>query len=644
MKILIKLFLGLIILIILFFGALLVFANPLLERVKPQILAAVSSAIDAQVEAEEIRAGVFPWPNFSLRGLLIDNKDGDDLKLQELSLEIALAPLFSKKVEVTSVTVKGVQVPIEKLSNGEIEVAGINFAKKAEEKKKEATEVASKGKPAEKDAGTPLDIKISRASISDVSVSFRDIATGAVLTVNDVIIDLARNGTETSFTAKIIAGKDLISGTGSFSDTTAQKNIPLFNADLTFSIDSLVPYLAFAPDVDPKGLPQAGAIPGTISVKHVKGAGDVSVMDVDLGLTFAGQGITSKTVVTDIEKPQIRSDVRFPSLVLQPLLDIFVPENTPQYAGGFRNLSCTVESPDIEKRISFHCGSDAEEIESVMVAIPSLRGRLDKSREVQEFQLEEGKLSIGEGEIALKASSKSTQAVKENRFAADVAVSRIEIANLVKLAPKEHRDQKITGVLSDITASVTGVAGKKETTSGTFNAQIDDLVLHGYNFMKDLFSTLDAVPGVGLQIEEAVPASHRRIITSEDTRLEKLSAKGSIAGETLSLESFLADGEGFQVKGSGTLSAENVDLDVQAVLEKELVEAIQERKPKIERFKESDGTVVFPVTVRKRGDNKPVITPDVNRLMKQQAGEEIKRKAEKALDKVKPGLGGLFKR
>ncbi len=651
MKILFKILISLLVILLLFFGILLVFANPILERVKPQILAQVSSAIDAQVEAKEIRAKVFPFPGFSLLGLVVDNKDGENLELQELSLEIALSPLFSKKVEITSVTVKGVKVPVVRLGNGEIEVAGINFAKKAkeaEEKKSKEGKASPAEIPTETPAGDseeapPLEIKIARANISDVSLSYKDVATGASYEVDDVVVTLNRSGNDTNFTAKITAGKDFISGSGSFSDEMGQKNIPLFKADLSFGIDSLVPYLAFAPDVDSKGLAEAGSIPGAVSLKHSKGSEGASVMDIVFGLTFAGQELKTKSIITNIEKPSVKSEIRFPSLVLQPLLDIFVPKDTPQYSGGLKELKCEIDSPDLEKKIDFSCGSEPSEIETVPFQFAALQGGLVKGN-TQEFVLNEGKIVIGQGEVSVQASSKSAASGGDNRFSSKLGISKIQIADLIKLAPKEHRGVPVSGLLSSITATVEGIAGKKETTSGTFSAEINNFMIRGYNFMKDLFSTLDAVPALGLKIDEAIPGAYRKLITSEETRLEKLSAKGSINGETIKLASFLADGEGFKVKGEGVLAPKDIELDVDAILERELVSAIQEKKPKIERFKEQDGTVVFPATIRKKGDSKPVVIPDVNRILKQQAGEEIKRKAEKALDKIKPGLGGLFKR
>lgn len=643
MKKLTKLFVALLVLVITFFVLLLVFVNPILERVKPQILAKVSSTLGTEVTADDIKAGIFPWPSFSLLGLKVENKKGDDLKLKELSLEVALKPLFSKKVEVTSVKVQGVRVPVVKLANGEVEVAGINFAeigKKdvASEPVAEAVKAeASKSESDQAPEGTAFDVKIDKANVS-VSVSFKDEKTGASVSIDDVVVDLKRSGDETGFSASIKAGKDVITAKGSFSDEKLQKNIPLFNAKVDFKIDSLAPYLAFAPDVDPAPLISAGEIPGTLTLKHSKGASSHSVVDYDLALHFVKQEVKVKGSLTNLEDLGVKTDIVLPSIELQPLLTTFVKENTPEYTGGINNFACHVEAPSLKKDITFSCSTDQSEVQAVKVGISKLGGKLIQGAQ-QGLKLDESTLIIGKGEIKIQATT--SKSGKDNKFSSTVGIKGIEISDLIRLAPKEHRGTDISGVLSSITASVEGLAGQKETTAGNFDATINNLSINKYNFLKDLFVTLDAIPGVGMQIQEGVPESHRHVLTREGTRFETLGAKGTIAGDRISLANFLADGEGFKVTGEGKVSPEDIDLDVQAVLESVLVTAIQEKKPKIERFKEEDGTIVFPVQVKKKGDGKPVIVPDVKRLMKQQAGNEIREKSEKALDKIKPGLGGL---
>lgn len=647
MKIIFKIFSILLIITVVIFALLLVFANPILERVKPHILSSISTTIGADVQVDAIKSSIFPSPGFSLHGLKVENKEGEDLKVSEVILEVSLIPLFSKKVEIAKVGVRGVRVPIRKLENEDIEVAGINISKKDEssdlnKNEKSLAKEDLKEQAQDKDS-SPIDLKVIEAKLSDISVSFKDLKTGAEFILEDLIVDLNRKGEKTFFNLNIKTAKDYIKGSGSFSDDKAQNDIPLFDADLSFMIDSLVPYLAFMPDVKIDGISELGSIPGNLKIKHSK-KGELSNINLELLVKVLKEDFNLSTELLNIEKPSVKSKLDIPSLTPQSFLNVFVKENTPIYSGSIKNLSCLIESPDIEKDIDFSCKTDNSEIESVNLSIPSLKGSLKKqSSDVSEFNLHEAKVYLGDGDISLSAKSINTKSRNENAFNANLLISKIQITDLIKLSPPNLRDKNISGVVSNIGTDIKGIAGKKETTVGTFNAVIDNFTIKGYNFFKDILSILDSVPVVGLELSESLPPAYRAILTSENTSFEKLSAKGDIKGETINLSSYLADTKGVHVKGSGKIVKEDLDLDLSLVLENELVSSIEQSKPKISRFKESDGTIVFPANVSKRGDGKPIVTPDVKKIMKQQAGEEIKRRADKVLDKINPSLRSFFK-
>jgi hypothetical protein len=645
-----KVFLGLVVLCFILITALLFAANPILERVKPHILSSISSTINGEVTADEIKVQFLPWPGFYLSGLMVKNPKGDDLKLGSLSLDLALRPLLSRQVEVRSVKVSGVRVPMVLLENGNLEIAGISLVKK----EKEGFSKSSQSSVPDQDSevspkDSPLAIRIERIDIQDVSLNFEDRKSKARYVVDDVRLLVIGEGQEYNFNASINAGKDTITAKGSFTEEILQKGLPVFHVEAVFHIDSLEPYFAFAPDLDLKGLYTAGAIPGNLKVVHrgrEKNGTPESVLDSILTLTFMGQKVSVDVELTDLLMPKLKSRVSFPSLVLQPLLSVLIPENTPQYSGGLKEFSCDITSPSISQSISFNCNSSKDSIENIPFFVEALQGEIKKGK-VQQMNLSEANFILGEGSLNTKASTRA-KGQESISFSSSIKVDGIQISDLIALAPDAHRNTAISGKIDDITASLKGTSGSKDLTSGTFKAAISSFTINKYNFLKDLFSVLDAVPGVNLEINEAIPDGYRRILTSENTSFEKLAAEGSIQGEKITLNSFLADAHGYQVNGSGTISTQNIDLDVQVILEKDLVSHIEKKKPKVERYKEEDGTVILPITFRKKGSSKPLIVPDVNRLLKQQAGAEIKKKAEKALDRLKPGLGdalgGFFKK
>lgn len=628
--------------------ALLLSANPILERAKPHILSTLSETIGAEVKANEIKAQVLPFPRFSLQGLVVDNAKGEDLTLNELNLEIALIPLFSGKLEIVSVAIEGVQLPVEILSNGEVEVAGINFAALAKEKAK-SSKVKSdtnqaqneNNKDIEENKSSPLEIHVTKAHLGGVIVSLKDLKSGAIYKVDDIDLMLSRPDikTDTSFALTAKAGKDTIKGKGSFSDKLMYQGIPSLVADLELYIDSLVPYLAFVPEIDPKGLPGAGPLKAVVNVNN-KSDSLISKVKVN----FADQELLLDATLEDFRNKVFSALISSPGINLPPLLSIAFPENTSEYRGGLTNLECALSSKGADKNLEFKCNSKESKIENVSISINALQGEIAQGSE-KSFELSEGNLSLGKGSILIKARSNETSGGAKS-FSSSFQSKDLSIKDLLSLAPPDKRDQSLSGMIDEVNASVNGVIGDKNSTNGTFKASINNFTIGEYNFLKDLFKVLETIPG--LDLSEVVPDGYRDIFLGANTKFDRLATEGTIQGETINLSSLLAKAKGYKVEGQGSLSPENINLDIQVIIDKDLVSKLIEKKPKIEKYKEDNGTIILPVTVRKSGEGRPVLTPDIKRLMKQQAGAEIKAKAEKALDKIKPGLGdalgGFFKR
>jgi len=637
-----------VVVILLLAVALLLSANPLLERAKPQILSRLSETIGAEVNAKKISAQVLPFPRFSLEGLVVDNEKGEDLTLDKLNLEIALFPLFSGKLEIVSVAIEGVQLPVEILKNGEVEVAGINFAALAKDKansssgKSETKQVQIEDdKDIEGNKSTPLEIQVTKANLGGVTVSLKDLKSGAMFKVDDMNLELTRPDVnkETNFILSVLAGKDTIKGKGSFSDKVMYQNIPSMLADFEMHLDSLVPYLAFVPDIDPKGLPKAGSLDATINVNNKSDS-----LLTKVKLKFADQELNLEATLEDLKNKVFNVLVSLPMINLPPLLSIAVPENTPDYKGGLNNLDCSLNSKGADQNLAFKCSSKESKIEDVPITINTLQGEIAQASE-KSFELSEGNISLGKGSILIKARTKDTPN-GEKSFSSSLKSNNLSIKDLLSLSPPEKRDLSLSGLIDEVNATVNGVTGDKNSTNGTFKAGINDFTIGEYNFLKDLFKALESIPG--LDLSEVVPEGYKDVFVGENTRFERLATEGSIKGETIQLSSLLAKAKGYKVEGRGSLSAENINLDIQVIIDQDLVSKLILKKPKIERFKENDGTIVLPLTLRKSGGSRPVITPDIKRLMKQQAGAEIKAKAEKALDKIKPGLGdalgGFLKR
>jgi len=161
---------------------------------KPEIQAAARDATGRELRIDgDLSLSILPSPTLSVANVSLANMDGgstaDMASLEALDVAVALGPLLSGEIRVTSVTLVKPVIVLEKLADGRA-----NWSFDAGTGGGEAAAPAGDGSGGE----TPA-LAVDEAVIEDGQVVYRDAATGAEHTVSDINLTVSAGGLQGPF-------------------------------------------------------------------------------------------------------------------------------------------------------------------------------------------------------------------------------------------------------------------------------------------------------------------------------------------------------------------------------------------------------------------------------------------------------------
>lgn len=112
--------------LMLLFGVLAIFKIPVnLTRFKDPVQAIISMALDRPVRIEDsIILSTSLSPHFSIKGLVIENPEGFSkhtfLSMDQATIEIELLPLLRKKIHISEIRVRNLDITLEETQAGEV--------------------------------------------------------------------------------------------------------------------------------------------------------------------------------------------------------------------------------------------------------------------------------------------------------------------------------------------------------------------------------------------------------------------------------------------------------------------------------------------------------------------------------------------
>lgn len=161
---------------------------------KPEIQAAARDATGRELTiGGDLSLSILPSPTLSVADVRLANLEGgstpDMASLESLDVAVALFPLLSGEIRVTSVTLVKPVITLETLPDGRV-----NWAFEGAE-----TAEAGAGDPAAGDDGGAPALAIDEAVIEDGRLVYRDATSGAEHTLSDVNLEISAGGLQGPF-------------------------------------------------------------------------------------------------------------------------------------------------------------------------------------------------------------------------------------------------------------------------------------------------------------------------------------------------------------------------------------------------------------------------------------------------------------
>lgn len=165
---------------------------------KPEITAAVEEktgrklAVDGAIELQ-----ILPSPRLSVAGVRLANlagsTDSDMISLESLQVHVALGPLMSGEVKISSVTLIRPVISLERRADGG---ANWDFPNPTS-----ASTSGEEGINSSSDASSNVDIRLDGAKIIDGSVIYRDAVSGEIHRIEDLDATIAATSLSGPFSA-----------------------------------------------------------------------------------------------------------------------------------------------------------------------------------------------------------------------------------------------------------------------------------------------------------------------------------------------------------------------------------------------------------------------------------------------------------
>lgn len=180
---------GLIFLIVALMAVISFKLGDIVVAYKPQLEARLSEALGARVQLDDISLSIVPRPHLSVQRLAIRDQSGAQagLSVGSLNAEAALMPLLSRRLEVSSLSVKSPRIILQKVGS-EIRIKGIEPRSPSAPSQSPPTSSAP-STTSSSGSTPPLAISIERISISDGELRFEDTTTNKTYTVGAIELD-----------------------------------------------------------------------------------------------------------------------------------------------------------------------------------------------------------------------------------------------------------------------------------------------------------------------------------------------------------------------------------------------------------------------------------------------------------------------
>ena len=249
----------------------------------------------------------------------------------------------------------------------------------------------------------------------------------------------------------------------------------------------------------------------------------------------------------------------------------------------------------------------------------------------QEISLNDAAIKIFSGEIntTAKLALAGSQAFNSTLNIKDIDLGKAHTQFKPKAAAQfegilNKVNLKLNGALSNLMPSLKG-SGDILLTNGN---------LKGTNLPAKVLSAIKDLPFITGNLLDVLPADLRGQIEGEDTPLREVSADFTLGKQTINAKKFKLNSTIFSLIGSGTVDFnQSLNLKSEVIFNAEFSSAFAAKAKELKKVLDEEGRLVLPLTIQGT-IKKPIVLPDLKKLIRENATKAIEEKIEKEAGKI----------
>jgi hypothetical protein len=603
----------------------------LLAKNLPEIKKTISTTVGAPVRLDKVSASIFPSPSIDIEGFHILNSTTKkpELGIDRVSLKVALLPLLSKRISVTTLALQSPSIEAKKTAAG-VTIKGLPASP---EIKKEVANSPSQSLPNQNKAPTqlPVAIGVENIVVTNGSFTLEDVDTKQTISLSDLNV--------TASVALEASGMKLPSLEASWK---INKKVP---------VEISVTDAALNPATGMVRIPQAvlthgaGKIAVQADIKSSKDGGHATLQSAGLNLVkLLESGKVIAPAVPDID---VGGSIGFN-------VKINLDKSGTPTTGGKINLKNISASPDENTKVSGLTGDVklSGPIANLLVTTKALRLNYNQSpialtgkfrASPQSFKVEELAVDAFEGktELTSEVALGDTMIVAASPIVSDISLGSLFAAVKPSLAGL------IQGTLRTFTGEFSGIRSDDpaRTVSGQAKVLIGEGAIKDYNLAQQVLQSVEGLPFLSGTLRSKVPPEFEAVVANPDTGIKEFRSKLSMNKGTVTFSELYLESDIFSVtsKGSYKPSGE-LHLPSTIRFNPPFSRAITERVVELKALLDSSGRLELPIVIRGTVP-KVMATPDIPVIVRKATVGGVRQAVTGALKGGKgvgKALGGLM--
>lgn len=573
-------------------------AGDFLASYKPEIQQKLSQALGADVSIGDVSLSIFPNASIVISQVRVKDRAGgqDGISFGTLKANATLAPLFSGRVEISSIALERPKIILRKEASG-VSISGIEKSGDAQSKPT-PTRTTTEQKL---ESPSALQIKIDSITVRNGEIRIEDTAGGKTVELRSVDLDAAVELLETGLRVSHASASLVAPGAHAIRATIE---------DLTISRDNTA--LAAR---DGTIETSAGKISISGSVSTAKAPGTLHINSNALDLASLSTIAAPFAPELDRYKPsgslKMQIDLKLAGLSVAsfegPLTLKDIRVSLPN-AMNLSNLSGDIAIDGSPSDMGVTASALRMKLQDTPLTL-STTGRVTPNDATINALSVKGFGGEIQAPLRLSMGSSKTLGIRP-------AIRSLSLEGLLRVF-KPDLAKVLSGTIVDCTADFRDIilSNAASSLNGSGNLLFKDGVIKGFNLPNQVFSNIDGLPFISGNLRKRVPPDFERYVSQPDTSIKELRSQFSIQNGVAKLSNFVLISDIFTLQSSGTVAFDGeLGLDSEILFSPEFSIALTAKVKEFKTLLDKEQRLVVPLIVRGKAPA-IVVVPNVSSLV-----------------------------